>query len=77
MIKALGQSIDDDDGVASASDAVPVGDDFKPPFPPKRAVEHEIEIIPGSSPPSTNYYKQSPDKDRETEQQLKELFNHG
>eukprot|EP00955_Chlamydomonas_euryale_P008297 87999-Chlamydomonas_euryale.AAC.1 len=47
-------------------DVVPPDPESKTSYPPQRAVEHEIEIIPGNTPPVSNYYKQSPDKDRET-----------
>jgi len=58
-------------------DVVPPDPDFKTSYPPQRSVEHAIEIIPGSAPPSCNYYKQSPEKDRETERQLQELLDQG
>ena len=46
-------------------------------LPPVREVDHKIEIIPGSSPPSKPTFRMSPKELDELKKQLKELLDHG
>ena len=46
-------------------------------LPPSRAVEHRIDIIPGSTPPSKPIFRMSPKELDELRKQLRELIDHG
>jgi hypothetical protein len=59
------------------SDVVPPDPDFTLPFPPKRAVDHEIEELPGSSPVGRGLYRMSPDELADLRRQLDELLALG
>ena len=46
-------------------------------LPPTREVDHHIELVPGSSPPSRPTYRLSPSELDELRKQLTDLTNHG
>ena len=46
-------------------------------LPPSREVDHEIELLPGSVPPSRPTYRQSASELAELKSQLAELLEHG
>jgi hypothetical protein len=52
-------------------DTLPAG------LPPKRAIDHRIEIMPGSTPPSRPTYRLSTGELDELKKQLSELIAHG
>jgi hypothetical protein len=56
------------------SDVFP--DDLPSGLPPTRAIDHKIEIIPGSSPPCSTMYRMSPSELDELKKQLQELIQH-
>jgi hypothetical protein len=58
-------------------DVVPTDEDFIPPYPPQRSLDHTIEILPGSSPPNKAVYRMSPAELEELRKQLRELINRG
>lgn len=57
------------------SDVFPA--DLPTGLPPKRVIDHKIEIIPGSSPPCGSVYRMSPSELDELKKQLMELIAHG
>jgi hypothetical protein len=57
------------------SDVFP--DDLPARLPPKRAVDHEIDLVPGSAPPSRPTYRLSPPEMDELKKQLQDLIDHG
>ena len=46
-------------------------------LPPKREVDHKIELVPGASPPAAVPYRMAPPELEELRRQLKELLNAG
>ena len=56
--------------------ALPEGD-YAPPYPPERAVQHTIELKPGSSPPSRPAYRVSPPEAEEMKRQVLDLMERG
>src|SRR5437016_1445374 len=52
-------------------------DDLPIGLPPSREIDHRIELIPGSVPPSRATYKMSPKELDELKRQLQELTDHG
>jgi hypothetical protein len=46
-------------------------------LPPQRDIDHRIEIVPGSSPPSSATYRMSPPELDELKRQLIDLIEHG
>jgi hypothetical protein len=52
---------------------------FEVPFelPPKRACDHEISLIPGSTPVQVRPYRYAPALKEEIEKQIKEMLNNG
>ena len=63
--------------LARFRDVVPEDPGFKPPYPPKRAVDHAIETIPGMSPPNKPVYRMSPAELEELKKQLADLLERG
>jgi hypothetical protein len=57
---------------ADVLDGVPPGH-----FPPERDIDHAIDIIPGSTPPSRGIIRLSPDELEELNKQIKELLARG
>lgn len=58
-------------------DVVPTDPDFMFPFPPKRALDFEIKMIPHDTIPSKRVYKMSPVEQEEMKKQLDELISRG
>lgn len=46
-------------------------------LPPSRVIDHRIDIIPGTSPPSMPTYRMSPSELDELKKQLADLVSHG
>jgi hypothetical protein len=46
-------------------------------LPPSRIIDHRIDIIPGSSPPSMATYRMSPSELDELKKQIQDLVSHG
>jgi hypothetical protein len=46
-------------------------------LPPRRAIDHQIELVPGIKPPSQTLYRMSPIKLAELRKQLGELIDIG
>ena len=57
-------------------DVLPEGE-VKPPFPPDRAIEHEIPTEPGKPPPHKPVYRLSEKELQELKTQLEDLINRG
>ena len=57
-------------------DVLPEGE-VKPPFPPDRAIEHEIPTEPGKAPPHKPVYRLSEKELAELKTQLEDLINRG
>src|SRR5262249_12550555 len=51
--------------------------DLPKELPPRRAVDHRIDIVPGSEPPSRPAYRLSPPEAEEMDKQIKDLLAHG
>ena len=58
-------------------DVLPTTSDFKPPFPPQRAVDHRIDLEPGKEPPNRGLYRMSEQELNELKRQLDELLDQG
>jgi hypothetical protein len=58
-------------------DVVPSDPDFKFPFPPKRTLDFEINVIPHEKIPSKVVYKMSPIEQEELRKQMDELIERG
>ena len=52
-------------------------DELPPGLPPQREIDHKIELIPGSSPPSRPTYRMSAVELAELKKQLEELTKSG
>src|SRR5207237_3537604 len=52
-------------------------DDLPIGLPPSREIDHRVELIPGSVPPSRATYRMSPKELDELKRQLQELTDHG
>ncbi|KAL0555982.1 hypothetical protein IC582_004485 [Cucumis melo] len=46
-------------------------------LPPRRMIDHEIELVPGTKPPAKNSYRMAPPELAELWKQLDELLNAG
>jgi hypothetical protein len=51
--------------------------DLPKQLPPHRSIDHKIELVPGSTPPSRPVYRMSPVELDELKKQLTELLEHG
>lgn len=51
--------------------------DLPKQLPPHRSIDHKIELVPGSTPPSRPVYRMSPAELDELKKQLTELLDHG
>ena len=58
-------------------DVCPSDPDFKPGFPPARAVDHKIELKPGTEPPNRPMYRMSQPELEELRKQLEDLTERG
>ncbi|XP_021305467.1 uncharacterized protein LOC110431096 [Sorghum bicolor] len=52
-------------------DEVPAG------LPPLRGIEHQIDLVPGASPPNRPAYRANPGETKEIQRQVKELLDKG
>ena len=46
-------------------------------LPPKRGIEHQIDIVPGASLPNQAAYRTNPKKTKEIQQQVEEFMRKG
>ena len=46
-------------------------------LPPRRAIDHQIELIPGAKPPAKSPYRMSPPELAELKKQIEELLESG
>nr|KYP76757.1 hypothetical protein KK1_021010 [Cajanus cajan] len=46
-------------------------------LPPLRGIEHQIDLIPGASPPNRPAYRTNPQETKEIETQVEDLFKKG
>ena len=54
-----------------------VVDDFSNELPPKRSINHHIDLIPGSSLPKKDAYRMTPKENEEVRNQVQELLDKG
>ncbi|KAL0385858.1 UNVERIFIED_CONTAM: hypothetical protein Sradi_2980100 [Sesamum radiatum] len=52
-------------------------DELPRKLPPKRAVDHEIEVVPGTEPPARAPYRMSQPELVELRKQLKDILESG
>ncbi|XP_042448962.1 uncharacterized protein LOC122033873 [Zingiber officinale] len=52
-------------------------EDTPPWLPPKRGIEHQIDLIPGASIPNRPAYRSSPEETKELQRQVEELMTKG
>ncbi|XP_042465804.1 uncharacterized protein LOC122048280 [Zingiber officinale] len=52
-------------------------EDTPPGLPPKRGIEHQIDLIPGASIPNRPAYRSSPEETKELQRQVEELMTKG
>lgn len=57
------------------SDVMP--DSLPKSLPPRRMIDHEIELLPGAKPPAKNAYRMAPPELAELRKQLDELLSAG
>ena len=55
----------------------PSDPDFKPGFPPARALDHKIELKPGTQPPNRPMYRMSQPELEQLKEQLDDLISRG
>jgi hypothetical protein len=48
-----------------------------PGLPPLRGIEHQIDLIPGTSLPNRAAYRTNPEETKEIQQQVQEWFDNG
>lgn len=51
--------------------------DLHPRLPPIRDIEHQIDLVPGASPPNKVFYRCNPQETRELQRQIEELMSRG
>ncbi len=51
--------------------------DLPPGLPPERDIDHRIELVPGSAPPSRPMYRMSPSENDELKKQIDQLLESG
>ena len=52
-------------------------DEVPPGLPPKRGIEHQIDLVPGASLPNQAAYRTNPEETKEIQQQVEELIRKG
>ena len=52
-------------------------DDLPTGLPPKRFIDHKINLVPGATPTFRNYHRLSPQDMDELKVHLKDLLDHG
>jgi hypothetical protein len=63
--------------VSKFPDVVPTSTDHKPPFPPKREIEHEIDLVPGAKPVSRPMYRLSLPEEKLLSENIADLLERG
>lgn len=63
--------------LAQFRDVLPEDEDFKPSYPPPRAVDHRIPLEPGKQPPHKAPYRMAPAELEELRKQLQDLLDRG
>ena len=48
-----------------------------PGLPPKRGIEHQIDLVPGAPLPNRALYRTNPEETKEIQRQVQELINKG
>lgn len=52
-------------------------DELPPVLPPRRVIDHEIELVPGAKPPTRAPYRMAPPELAELRRQLNDLLKAG
>jgi hypothetical protein len=52
-------------------------DEVPPGLPPKRGIEHQIDLVPDASLPNHAAYRTNPEETKEIQQQVEELIKKG
>jgi hypothetical protein len=52
-------------------------EEVPPGLPPKRGIEHQIDLVPGASLPNRAPYRTNPEETKEIQRQVQELINKG
>ncbi|WVZ80568.1 hypothetical protein U9M48_028035 [Paspalum notatum var. saurae] len=52
-------------------------DEVPPGLPPKRGIEHQIDLVPGASLPNRAAYRTNPEETKEIQRQVEELMKKG
>ena len=52
-------------------------EEVPPGLPPKRGIEHQIDLVPGAPLPNHAPYHTNPEKTKEIQRQVQELINKG
>jgi hypothetical protein len=52
-------------------------DEVPPGLPPKRGIEHQIDLVPGASLPNWAAYRTNPEETKEIQKQVEELIKKG
>jgi hypothetical protein len=51
--------------------------EIPPGLPPLRGIEHQIDLIPGTSFPNRDMYRTNPEETKEIQRQVQELLDNG
>ena len=52
-------------------------EEVPPGLPPKRGIEHQIDLVLGASLPNRAPYRTNPEETKEIQRQVQELINKG
>jgi hypothetical protein len=52
-------------------------DEVPPGLPPKRGIEHQIDLVPGASLPNRAAYRTNPEETKEIQRQVEDLIKKG
>jgi hypothetical protein len=52
-------------------------EEVPPGLPPKRGIEHQIDLVPGASLPNRAAYRTNPEETKEIQRQVEELMKKG
>jgi hypothetical protein len=52
-------------------------DEVPPGLPPKRGIEHQIDLVSGASLPNRAAYRTNPEETKEIHQQVEEVIKKG
>jgi hypothetical protein len=50
---------------------------YRPGLPPLRGIEHQIDLIPGTSLPNRAAYRTNPEETKKIQRQVQELLDNG